>query len=143
MGRRRSSLACLLYEVSPPPALFLALTKNWALGVGDDEAPETAGRLSRTAVDLAVRSRAKTGWMPHESFCMLAGIHAKGVDQLTFFVVDRYSFVSLLLYLFDVARGKYEEGLGNPWAVKGGIPVNILPTLVNLTPLHFALNSSL
>ena len=47
------------------------------------------------------------------------------------------------LSLFDFARGKYEEGPGDLWTVKGGIPVNSLPTLVNLTPLQFALNASL
>ena len=111
--------------------------------MGDDEAPKTAGCLSRTAVDLAVISRAKTGWTPHKILRTLAGIHAKGVDQLTFFVVDRYSLVSFFHSIFDFARGKYEEGPGDLWTVKGGIPVNSLPTLVNLTPLQFALNASL
>ena len=65
---------------------------------------------------------------------MLMGRHAKGVNQLTFLTVAGDSLVYLLQSLFVVSVGKYEEGLGDFWAVKGEIPANRIPTLVNMTP---------
>ena len=139
VGCRFSSLARILDEGSPPPALFGTILKKWE--PGDDEAPNTAICSSRATVNLAVGAWAETWWAPHELFCTLTGRHSKGVDQLTFFAVDGDGLVSLLRSLFVIAGGEYKEGPGNLWLVKGEIPAEGLPTLVNFNSLQFSLNA--
>ena len=39
--------------------------------------------------------------------------------------------------------GKYQDGTGDIWAMKGEIQVDSLLAMFKLTPLHFALNASL
>ena len=70
------------------------------------------------------------------------GRHAKGVNQLTFLTVAGDSLVYLLQSLFVVSVGKYEEGLGDFWAVKGGDTGQQDPNTGEYDPLHFALNAS-
>ena len=134
VGRRHSSLACILDKESPLTALFGALLKKWALGAGENEAPKTAVCFSRAAVDLSGSDRAETGRASHEVLCTLAGRHTKGVNRLAFLTVDGYGLVSLLHFLFNVAGGKYEEGPGNIWAVKGEIQSDRILMLANVPP---------
>ena len=41
-----------------------------------------------------------------------------------------------------MATRKYEDGAGNLWAAKGYLHPDGLPTLINLSPLHFVCNTA-
>ena len=109
------------------------------MGAGNDEAPKTAVHLSRAAVELTVGAWDNTERAPHEILHTLMGHHAKGVDRLTFLVVDGDGLVYLFHSLFCITGGKHEERPINIWAVKGEILAARIPMLVKLTPLHFEL----
>ena len=95
-----------------------------------------------TATNLTIGQWDEIGKDPHEFLCTLAGSHDKGTNRITFLAVDGDGLVPHFHPLFCVVGGKYEEGLGNLWEVKGGILDDGLLTLVKLTPPHLALNLS-
>ena len=117
------------------------MLKKWASGAGDNEAPVTNICSSCAAIDLVIGSRNKTGWATHDLLRILTGRHNEGFNQITFLIVHGDGLVSVIKSLFVLTEGYYKEGTGDLWEVKGEIPANGFPMLVNLTPLHFDLNA--
>ena len=57
--------------------------------------------------------------------------------------IYREGLMSILQYLFCISRGEYKEGPGDLWDTKGEILANGLPSLVNISNLHFTCNKAL
>ena len=96
VGRRCSSLTRILDKGIPPPTIFPTMSKNWALGAGDDEASKAAICSLCATVNISIGTRADTGRAPHGILHTLVGRPSEGVDQLTFLVVDEDGLVYLL-----------------------------------------------
>ena len=140
MSGQRSLLAQVLDNGNSPLGLFKYLTNKWAF----PKKPQyfTASRSFRSNTDSVTGAVSNTSVLVLGALGTLGSMGAEGLDKLALVNVKEDGLVSILHYLFLVGESAYKDGRGELIAIRGEIPEDGIPAIVQLEAIRFAMNSS-
>ena len=123
-----------------PLGLFKQLTNKWAVPEFTQEL--TASRSLHSSTDSTTGAVSNTVFPVLEALGALVSRGAEGLNKLALLAINRDGLVSVLHSLVLVGGSAYKDGPGELFAIRGEIPANRLPAIVQLEAIHLAANSS-